>query len=273
LAEVSEKGVYSAYTRTSEDDGHYKPSQYEIEEALETLNERDDFDRIELLRLEYLYANILYSHSKYGLPNLGKEASESTLFFMQLVALCFKRSDNRKDPDEWQIPQESGTQLNAATNAYHIIQYLNIIPGTQKDGSIDVSKLLDWILRVRKLAKEHAREDITDRQIGKLLSTSHQGTDGIWPREEIRTVVEEIGSTEIISGMETGLYNSKAAEFRSVDSSRERSKASKYRDMADKVMNKTPFVGKMLENMAVRYERDADYWDSNDRINTRLRGW
>ena len=216
-------------TNTTETDGRYKPAQYEIEEALKVLNDRDDFDRMELVKLEFFYVQILYSHSQYGLPNLSKEVSESPLFFMQLVAYCFKRDDDGQDPEDWQIPQEKAFRENLATNAHYVLEHVNIIPGTQKNGAVDVENLREWILQVRKLGKEHGRAEIADQQIGKILSTSQvDESDGVWPKKEIRDIFEEIGSTEISTGMEIGLYNSGGAEFREVNSSRERSRAQKY---------------------------------------------
>lgn len=251
----------------------YKPSQSDIEELLKALNDRDDLDHIELVKLEYLYVDILHSHSSYGIPNLAKEVSEAPLSFMQLMAYSYKRSGGGSDPVEWNIPQNKEEKEIVAMKAYHILDSVNIIPGTKKDGSINVGKLREWILQVRQLAKEHGRGDIADQKIGKLLSTSPTGDDGIWPREEIREVFEEIGSTQISIGMEIGLYNSGGAEFRSRDSSRERSTAEKYSEMATQVMNKTPFVGQMLNNMAKKYTRDAEWWDTDHRVNKRLRGW
>lgn len=211
-------------TNTSNNDRNYKPSKYDIEQALKTLNERDDFDRMELVKLEYLYVDMLHSHSRYGIPNLAKEVSESPLSFMQLVAYSFKRRGNGRDPDEWNMQQDGEARRIAATKAYHVLECLNVIPGTEKDSSVNIGKLREWVLQVRRLAKEHGRANIADQQIGRLLSTSLEGDDGIWPMEEIRIVFEEIGSDEISIGMETGLSNSAGAEFREVDSSRERSK-------------------------------------------------
>lgn len=258
-------------TSDPEKEIHYKPAQHDIEEAFKVLNGRDDFDRNELLKLEYLYVDILHSHSSYGIPNLSKEASQSPLFFMQLVAHCFKRSGEGSDPDEWNMPKDKESIRIAATKAYHALDALNVIPGTKDEGAIDVRELREWVIQVRKLAKEYDREDITDQKIGKLLSISSEGEDGVWPREEIREVFEEIASSEISIGMEIGHYNS--AGVREVDSSRERLKAQEYGEMANKVMNKTPFVGKMLNNIADSYERDAEWWDQNHRVNKRLGRW
>lgn len=190
---------------------------------------------------------------------------------MQLIAFCYKRRGQGEDPAERKIPKEREEKETAATRAYHILQCINVLPGTMKDGSIDVELLKQWILEVRKLAQEHGRKDITDQMIGKLLSTCSEGKDGIWPREEVRSAFEDIGSPEISIGMEIGLYNSGGAQFRTVDSSTEKEKAEKYRKMAERVINQHPFVGKMLNNIAKEYDQDADRWETEHRIEKRLR--
>ena len=254
-------------------DRNYKPSQYHIEGALKILNERDDFDRLELIKLEYLYIDMLYFNSKYGTPNLSKEISETPLFFYQLVAHCFKSRSGENDPEEWNIPQDETAKKNAATKAYHVLQSINVIPGTKKNGSIEVDQLRDWVLQVRKLSAKYGRKDLTDQQIGKLFSTSPVGLDGIWPKEEIRIVFEEIESTQISIGMEIGLRNSHGAEFREEGSPKELAREEKYRTMAKKVMNKTPFVARMLNNIADGYARNAEWWKEQSRVDKRLRGW
>lgn len=256
---------------SSENDSHYKPSKYNIETGLKTLNERSDFDRMELVKLEYLYVDILSSHSSYGIPNLAKEISESPLLFMQLIAYRFKRKDSKEDPTEWNIPQDVDRRRELASKAYHVLDCINIIPGTRKDGLIDVSRLRNWVLHVRSLAKEHGREDILDQQIGKLLSTAKADNDDIWPREEIRIVFEEIGSPEISIGMEVGLYNSGGAEI--VNVLKKKNQSDKYRKMAEKVMNKTPFVGRMLMNISKSYMRDAEHWEADHSLRKRLKDW
>ena len=90
--------------------------------------------------------------------------------------------------------------------------------------------------------------------------------------KEVRQVVEEIASKQISTGMEIGLMNSGGAEFRESGGTRERSLAQKYKQFSDAVMNKTPFVSRMLLNIAERYEREAEWHDTDDRVRLRLRG-
>jgi hypothetical protein len=256
----------------SEVDEHFKPGQYEIEDALIELDKRDNFERIELINLEYLYIDILHFHSRYGIPNLSKYVADSPLFYFQLIALVFKRKDGGHDPDEWDLPSDQDKKEIAATKAYHVLDSLDVIPGTNDDGTINIEKLRAWIEQVRSLAQNHSRLDVTDQKVGKLLSTATE-ENGIWPKNEVCVVLEEFSSEEMATGMEIGHYNAQNATFRSVNAERERSKSADFREMSKKVANKYPFVAKMLANIAKSYDRDAERWEADGRVSKRIRGW
>lgn len=256
-------------TNASEPDSHF-PRQHNIEEAFNSLNKRDDVKRSELSRLEYLYVQVLTPFSEYGIPNLSKDIAESPVLFMQLLAMCFGRKDDGKDPEEWNLPTEPEHRKQAGTNAYYALEHLNVIPGSQDDGTIDIEQLRNWIIEARRLAKTYGRTNIGDQRIGQILSNSDVGADGIWPREEVRQVFEEIASEHISLGMEVGLYNSGGRVMRPIDEARERALADKYRNFAERVRNKTPFVGRMLLRIAKSYEYDADRYVTDDRVQRRL---
>ena len=263
----------SMATTESEIDHHYKPSQHHIENALAALNKRGDFDRSKLASLELLYIEVLDFNSRYGIPNLSMEISESPELFFQLVALCFKRSDSGDDSEALGIPINREQRGMAAKRAYNVLEAINVIPGTQSDGAINTNSLRAWVSRVRELAAEHSRTSITDQRIGKLLSASSIGKDEIWPIEGIRPVLEETASADISTGMVMGYQTSNGSGFRLVDSNRERTSAESFRKMAEKVFNRYPFVGRMLTELAASYDHHADIWDADARVTRRLRGW
>ncbi len=254
-------------------DHHYKIAQHHIEDALEALSKRDDFDRSRIAGLELLYVEALDFNSRYGIPSLSMEISESPELFFQFVALCFKRSDDRDDSKTWGIPLDPEQKGIAAKRAYSVLEAINVIPGSQSDGTVDTNILRAWVSRVRELAAEHSRAPITDQQIGKLLSTCSLGQDEVWPIEGIRPVLEETCSADICTGMIIGYQNSEGASFRSVDSNRERKSAENFRKMAEKVLNRHPFVGRMLTRLAASYDHHAEIWDADARVTKRLRGW
>ena len=259
-------------TNASEPEGHYQVQSYEIEEALKSLDARDDVDRVELAELEYVYVEALSPTERYKVPNLSREIARSPVTFIQMLALCFKRDDDGKDPGEWRLPTDPEHRQSLARRAYSALQSASVIPGTQEDGKISVKQLRDWIVEVRTLAKEYGRLDIADQQIGHILSKSEPDEDGLWPRKEVREVFEDIASRHISTGMEVGLRNARGAEWRGAGGSKERRLADTYRAYAERIINKTPFVGRMLLNIAESYEREAEWHDTDDRVNMRLRG-
>ena len=260
----------AATNTSSESDGHFPLDRYQIEQAFKTLDKRDDVKRSELSRLEFLYIQLLVPGSEYEIPNLSKDISQSPLLFVTLLALVFERDDGGKDPQEWNLPTEPEERQQAARNAFQALEYANVIPGIQDDGSIDIDHLRSWIIVARSLAKTNKRADIGDERIGQLLSKSGADADGIWPREEVRQVVEEIASEHIAIGMRVGLYNSGGLGIRRLDIEGDRSLADKYRNFAESVMNKTPFVGRMLLKIAQSYEEDAKRHDTDYRVRRRL---
>jgi addiction module HigA family antidote len=260
-------------TSTSEPSDHYQFASYAIERAFEVLRSRNDVEQSELARLEYPYARILTTAGKHGIPNLSRAISESPSLFMQLVALCFRRNDDGVDPPEWNFPSDPTVLKGMAENAYRVLECIDVIPGTDTDDVINSERLKEWICEVRRMSTEVSRPEVTDQKIGRLLSSCGTGQDGIWPCEEVRDVLEDIASEEIAIGTEIGLYNSRGAGFRPPDGAPERALSEKYRDFGRRVMNKTPFVGRMLFRIADSYERDAKWHDADHRVRRRLRGW
>lgn len=247
-----------------------RPQQYDIEKAFELLSKRDDIDSPKLASLEFAYAEVFDRHSGYAIPNISKLVSESPLFFVQLIAYIYKPLDGHEDPEDWAIPNDDEHRRNAATKASHILENISIIPGSQKDGSINIGLLRDWIEQARSIANQYGRGDKIDRKIGNLLSASGTDDDGLWPRKEVREVIDEIASEDMATNMIIGRFNSCQLRPTNNLSSEEQSKAARYREMASKIKNKTPFVAKMLRELADMYHRNAEWSDEHDRISRRL---
>jgi len=258
-------------TSQSEPEGHYLAAPHDLESAFASLDERDDVDRNKLAQLEYLYIEVLRPSNKYKFPNLAKELATSPLTFVQMIALSYKRNDGGIDPEEWGHSMSEGQRKHAAKRAYKTLDAASVIPGQNQNGSIDIDVLRNWIFEVRKLAKECDRLEIADQKIGHILYHCKVGSDGIWPQHEVRQILEEFPIQDISIGMEIGLYNSRGASFRSVDSNAELGLAEKYHKYAKAVRNEAPFTGRMLERIAKQYERDAEWWNSEDRVRRRLR--
>ena len=124
---------------------------------------------------------------------------------------------------------------------------------------------------MRTIASANGRKDIADYCIGELLSISTENKDGSWPSEHVCVALEQYTSERMIEGVRIGKYNSRGASFRGPGGEQERDLAKVYRSHEAKLGKKYPFVGRLLENIAKGYDRDAEWHDTDAEISKRLR--
>ena len=254
-------------TVNAEPEGHYLPERYNISEALDSLNNRPGVTRDEMAELEFMFIKPL-EYSQHGIPNLENQITESPAFFVRLMALIYKRSDDGEDPPEWRI--EDPRQREAvASAARHLLREITKIPGTNDDGKIDGHALAAWISEVRQLCRNYARVDIGDHCIGKLLAKAPTGKNGIWPCEAVCEAVEGMASTKIGEGFRIGTLNSRGVVELDEGGKQEHERATKYRAWAEHLHFDYPFVGRVLEDIAASCERDAEMWDSDAEVRKR----
>ena len=110
---------------------------------------------------------------------------------------------------------------------------------------------------------ERDRADIGDEQIGQVLSGSPPGTDGAWPAEPVRELIEDIGSRELETGLHIGMTNSRGVTSRGIydGGQQERELAARYRDWAKITASQWPRTSRVLRGLADDYERDARRMD------------
>jgi len=248
----------------------YRLDPHYISEALSVLDGRPGVTRDEMARLEFLFVQAL-DHSEHGIPNLERQIVESPRLFVQVLALAFKRNDDREDPPEWRIQNEEKRQALWST-AYTLLDKIRRIPGTADDGTITTADLKAWVTEARALCSEYGRAEIGDQKIGQILESAPVGTDGAWPCEPVREVLQDIASQEIAIGMGVAVYNSRGFYRRSDDGGTdERVLAAKYRAWSRQLAFEYPYVANLLEQIAARYDRDAARQDEDAAVRWRLR--
>lgn len=172
---------------------------YYIEKVFEELERRTDIDLTVVAAKEFAYLPF-FSDSKKDLT-LHRLMVKNPETYMSVICAVFF-PNNTQDTKEIS-PQEK--QLAHAS--YELLQGLKILPGQDGD-HIDVDTLQTWCIEVRELAKIKDREKITDTYIGYMFSHAPSSTsDGIWPHEVVRHLIEEIASNEVEEGIETERFN------------------------------------------------------------------
>ena len=248
----------------------YRVDDYHISTALEALDGRTGVSPDEMAQLEFIYFRAL-DRSEHGIPNLERQIAESPAFFVQILALCFKRKDNGQDPPEWRI-EDPERRKGLASAAYRLLGRIGRIPGTNQDGKINAEVLHAWVTEVRRLCTEHSRVEVGDQKIGELLSKTPAEENGEWPSLPVCEVMERIGSQEIGTGFNIGVYNGRGVHSRKIGEggAQERELAAQYRGWAKQRKFDFPCVSNFLEKIAEDYEREARQYDNETKIQKRL---
>ena len=251
--------------------GHYQLEAYQVSEALNSLHGRTGVSPDEMARLEFFFVEAL-DRSKHGIPNLERQIAESPVLFVQVLALLYKRKDDRQDPPEWRIadPERRDSLVSAA---YRLLNRIGRIPGTGEDGKINGEVLLSWITEVRRLCTEHGRTEAGDEAIGQLLSKAPAEKDGRWPCLPVCEAMERIASQNIGIGFNAGVHRARGMTSRAIDEggAQERELAAKYRGLAKQYAFDYPYVSSVLESVAAEYDWHAKREDTEVEIEKRLR--
>ena len=248
----------------------YRVDDYYISTALEALDGRTGVSPDEMAQLEFIYIRAL-DRSEHGIPNLERQIAESPAFFVQVLALCFKRKDNKQDPPEWRI-EDPESRKGLASAAYRLLGRIGRIPGTNQDGKVNTEVLHAWVTEVRRLCAEHSRVEVGDQKIGELLSKTPAEENGEWPSLPVCEVMERIGSQEIGRGLNIGVYNGRGVHSRKIGEggAQERELAAQYRGWANQRKSKFPYVSNFLEKIAEVYEREGRQYDNETKLQERL---
>ncbi len=167
---------------------HISQIQHEILETIGHLQKHDYENKDKLPQIEWMFAK-LFRYEDQRPIMLEKEVRDSPLFFVELVSWMFW------EDDEVEILEVDKNKLKLrAENAFEIFDMLKVLPGEQGDGTIDSHYLLQWVTDVRSEFCKNKKESIGDVRMGEYFSNVFEGSDGVWPHEAVRTVVELIKS-------------------------------------------------------------------------------
>lgn len=144
-----------------------------------------------------------------------------------------------------------------------IISRWNRLPGLSEDNVLDGDFLRHWFERCFELLSQVHCFDYGIQQLGRVLASSPEGSDGMWPVEDVREVIEKYESDALKTGVVVGhisLYGPTVkATYEGGGSERELMQ--EYREYAQQMYVRWPKTATVLNLLADVYERIADIWD------------
>lgn len=230
----------------------YRSQSYDVSELLSFLEQEAEAGRItedEVVRLELFYLPLLRHDRDPKL--LHKAMGQEPSLFVEAVCLAF-RGENEPERD---LDEEG---RDRAALAHHLLRSWHTPPGL-RDGEIDGEHLDAWVDEARRRLAGHDRRAIGDQLIGQVLSGSPAGTDGAWPAEPVREVIERLRSDDIEAGLHMGRFNQRGVVTRNPLSggALERSLKDRYEADAAKLAARWPRTAAFLRACAATYDRDA----------------
>ena len=174
------------------------------------------------------------------------------VFFCQLVTWTRRSSGDTVGENE-----RGGRALAA-------LRGCELLPGPREDGAVDSDALKSWVEEARRLCEEEGLRDPGDEFIGHLLANAPRGRDDIWPCEEVRDVLEEVGTLKIGLGFLLGENRRRGVTTRgsSEGGEQEWELAQTYERYADGLEDSHPFVIKWLRKLARGYGREGEWFDT-----------
>jgi hypothetical protein len=223
-----------------------QPSPYELQQLLEYLATTDiDEDRVAML--EWLIKPGLGFGARS--PVLERKLARDAGFFVQMLAMCFRRRDHAEETVT--ISKEQ------AQNAYHLIDEWRVVPGsTEPNGEVDQEKLADWLDDARRRATEVDRSDIADIYIGHIFAHARIDDDGTWPTLAVREQIEKLASDKIDEGFRVESFNKRGVTSRGLTDGgkQEYELASEFDAYAGKISNGWPRTAAVLRTIAEVYK-------------------
>lgn len=247
------KGTFEAIvsgTDTPQDptmDGYY------AQQLLQFLEDSvpDDTD---LPRFEFTLFPLLYDNQPSGA--LYRLLARDPMEFVRMIQAIYRAEGEPKRP-------LSAREQAFGHLAFNVLREWTTLPGQRGDGTIDGEALIEWVRTARLALSDSGRGAVGDEQIGEVLAASPVGTDGIWPAEAVREVIDTLGSPRIDTGIHIGRSNRRGITSRDPfeGGDQERALEKQYRADADVIATRWPRTARVLRGIADSYRDEATAHD------------
>ena len=230
---------------------------------IEQLQKATEIDQDRVAILEWRLVPFLRGH--YQPKALETKLSNDPQFFIEVLSLGFRARDEERDPN----PSEEAKAL--ASRAYQLLWAWQTPPGLTQKGDLDAALLNQWIGRARELAAAAGRAELADIQIGGVMAYVPAGSDGIWPAEPLRDLIESLQSEEFDRGIIIGVANARGITSRALGAGgdQERELATKYLNFAAAIRDRWPRSAAVLNRIGEAYQRDARRMDIDAELELR----
>lgn len=210
-----------------------------------------DVDHPDIYVVEFLYFASLHSEVPFG--KLYRYFSSDSQRFVSLVCGSYVPSGCPKWCSEEEIREAQCA----------ILSRWNYLPGLSVDDGLNGSDLKQWFQDCLLLFEQANCLDVGNEGLGRVLASSPEGSDGMWPVEDVRYLIEKFGTAALKNGLIVGhisLYGPTVKGTYEGGNS-ERELMNRYREYSWKMNARWPKTASILKLLADYYQMQAAVWD------------
>ena len=225
-------------------------SSYDIHTLFKKIYDDENVETITVAKLECWYLPFIKDHiePKY----IIKILTENPMEYVILISRVFKsdREIEENLPKEYHSDNDSVIELSR-----NLLQIFKDIPGC--NSKIKSQEVFDtWIAGVKKFAEEVGYKEAAELCVGKLLSYSPSGEDGIFPHEIIRNYFEKNFVETEVNEFVVGKYNQRGVHALS-GGINEKEISDNYYENANKLRISYPNTARILKRMGENYKQES----------------
>lgn len=224
-------------------------TDYYLEEILGLLQDHfmDDLEKCQKIAyLEWMCRNILDWNQMKCMQFMMKD---DPAIYAELVKIIYK-----SDYDNDEVNEEKSKLANKIYDGFDKAKFCP----TEQKGVVSYKLLKEWVVRFEKLLEEQGQVKLFGNLIGRLLSYSPIGKDGYMPCEAVRSIIEEYNSESLKNAYIIAEENKRGVH--TVDAGKsELILYQKYKDNAEALQEKYPFVAEIYFTLSNSYKLQADW--------------
>ena len=217
-----------------------------IHELFDKLYNNLNADDMDIARLELAYIPLFqYEGKPQGLIRCFTKMPE---LFVEFISIVWK-------PDNYDENSTLAKDQNIISRCHDALRLFNEIPGCNTK-LIDKSIFQYWIQSTKQIAANLGYTNAFKISIGKLLSYSPVGSDGVFPHEIVRDYLESHSSETLIDVFVCEKINQRGIHS-PTGGVQEEKMAKQYKDDAAEIRVKFPISATVLDNLSEWYLDDS----------------
>ena len=239
---------------------------HEVSELLNLLEASNDIEDAQIGQFELYFLPLLRNHGRT--PRiLHKALAKDPVFFAEILHWPYMI----KDEEPGNPLKERNIRIRLRND---LLQSWMQPPGVNDDRCVDREILASWVSRARELAHANGQGDVADRYIGQVLAHFPISTDGVWPHEALRDLIEDLRSDKIEKGIIIGISGSRGVICRSLfeGGAQEKVIAERYLEYARILSDNWPRTAQLMKKIADIYEFESRWEDRKAELDEDLMG-